>query len=42
MIPLYDEETEFKIKNNAEILLDFLDEDCLEYVHIDRENLCKE
>jgi tetratricopeptide (TPR) repeat protein len=42
MVPLYDEETEFKIKNNAEILLDFMDSECLEYVRIKRENLCKE
>jgi hypothetical protein len=42
LVPLYDEETEFKIKNNAEILLDFMDSECLEYVRIDRENLCKE
>jgi tetratricopeptide (TPR) repeat protein len=42
MIPLYEEEVQFKIKNSAEILLDFLDSDSLEYVRIDRENLCKE
>jgi hypothetical protein len=42
IIPLYEEELAFKIKNSAEILLDFMDSDCLEYVRIDRENLCKE
>jgi tetratricopeptide (TPR) repeat protein len=41
MIPLYAEETEFKIKNNTEILLNFLDSECLEYVHLGRENVCK-
>jgi tetratricopeptide (TPR) repeat protein len=40
MIPLYDEETQFKLKNNVHILLNFLDQDALEYVRIDRENIC--
>jgi hypothetical protein len=40
MIPLYEEETQFKIKNNVQILLNFMDRDVLEYVHIDRENIC--
>ena len=40
MVPLYQEEVDFKIKNNTEILLNFLDSDCLEYVHLDRENVC--
>jgi hypothetical protein len=40
MIPLYEEETQFKIKNNVQILLNFLDQDVLEYVRIDRENIC--
>jgi tetratricopeptide (TPR) repeat protein len=40
MIPLYDEETQFKLKNNVQILLNFLDQDALEYVRIDRENIC--
>ncbi|MDR1443735.1 MAG: suppressor of fused domain protein [Treponema sp.] len=40
MIPLYDEETQFKIKNNAQIFLRFLDHEALEYVQIDRENIC--
>ncbi|MDR0399987.1 MAG: suppressor of fused domain protein [Treponema sp.] len=40
MIPLYEEETQFKINNNVQILLNFLDQDALEYVRIDRENIC--
>jgi hypothetical protein len=40
MIPLYEEETQFKIKNNVQILLNFLDQDALEYVQVDRENIC--
>jgi tetratricopeptide (TPR) repeat protein len=36
MIPLYEEEAQFKIKNSAEILLDFMDAESLEYVRIDR------
>ncbi|GHV93856.1 hypothetical protein AGMMS50293_01760 [Spirochaetia bacterium] len=42
MVPLYTEEADFKIKNNTEILLNFLDSECLEYVHLDRENVCEE
>ncbi|MDR1902983.1 MAG: suppressor of fused domain protein [Treponema sp.] len=42
MIPLYEEEVQFKIKNNTDLLLSFLDKDCLEYVRIDRDNICKE
>jgi tetratricopeptide (TPR) repeat protein len=42
MIPLYEEEVQFKLKNNTDLLLTFLDRDCLEYVHIDRDNICKE
>jgi hypothetical protein len=42
MIPLYEEEVQFKLKNNTDLLLTFLDHDCLEYVHIDRDNICKE
>jgi tetratricopeptide (TPR) repeat protein len=41
MVPLYKEETEFKVKNNTEILLNFLDAEQLEYVHLDRENICR-
>jgi hypothetical protein len=40
VIPLYEEETQFKTKNNVQILLNFLDRDALEYVRIDRENIC--
>jgi tetratricopeptide (TPR) repeat protein len=40
MIPLYDEEIQFKIKNNAQIFARFLDREALEYVRIDRENIC--
>jgi tetratricopeptide (TPR) repeat protein len=40
MIPLYEEETQFKVKNNVQILLNFLDRDALEYVRVDRENIC--
>jgi hypothetical protein len=42
MIPLYEEETQFKIKNNVQILLNFLDREALEYVRIDRENVCED
>jgi tetratricopeptide (TPR) repeat protein len=41
LVPLYEEEAQFKIKNNAEILLNFLDDECLEYVRTDRENICE-
>jgi tetratricopeptide (TPR) repeat protein len=40
MIPLYEEETQFKIKNNVQILLNFLGRDAFEYVQVDRENIC--
>jgi hypothetical protein len=40
LIPLYEEETQFKLKNNAQIFLQFLDKSALEYVRIDRENIC--
>jgi hypothetical protein len=40
MVPLYEEETQFKIKNNAQIFLRFMDQEALEYVRIDRENIC--
>jgi hypothetical protein len=42
MIPLYKEEARFKLKNNAQIFLQFLDQSALEYVRIDRENICAE
>jgi tetratricopeptide (TPR) repeat protein len=41
MIPLYEEEAQFKIKNNAEIFLRFLDKSALEYINVDRENICE-
>ncbi|MDR2905930.1 MAG: suppressor of fused domain protein [Helicobacteraceae bacterium] len=40
MIPLYEEETQFKLKANVEMLLNFLDQDALEFVKIDRKNVC--
>jgi hypothetical protein len=40
MVPLYDEETRFKLKINAQIFSDFLDQEALEYVRIDRESIC--
>ncbi|MDR1972194.1 MAG: suppressor of fused domain protein [Treponema sp.] len=42
MIPLYEEETQFKIKNNVQIFLNFLNRESLEYVRIDRENICED
>jgi hypothetical protein len=42
MIPLYQEETQFKIRNNAQIFLRFLDQSALEYIRIDRENICED
>jgi tetratricopeptide (TPR) repeat protein len=42
VVPLYEEETQFKEKNNVQILLNFLDRDALEYVRIDRENICED
>ena len=41
IIPLYDEEMEFKVNNSAENLLDFFDDRMLECVDINRRNLCK-
>jgi hypothetical protein len=41
LIPLYQEEMDFKINNSTENLLDFLDGDILEQIRIDRENTCK-
>jgi tetratricopeptide (TPR) repeat protein len=42
MIPLYDEETEYKLENGAEALLKHLDTESLEYIHIGRKNICKD
>jgi hypothetical protein len=36
MLPLYDEEIEYKLKHNAEALLDLMDAEVLEYVKLDR------
>ncbi|MDR2517551.1 MAG: suppressor of fused domain protein [Spirochaetaceae bacterium] len=41
VIPLYDEEMEFKINNSTENLLDFFDDQMLACVDINRRNLCK-
>ena len=41
MIPLYEEESNFKINTSAQILLNFFDDEALEYVRIDRENVCE-
>jgi hypothetical protein len=41
MVPLYEEETQFKLKTNADLLLKLLDEESLEYVNIRRQNVCK-
>jgi tetratricopeptide (TPR) repeat protein len=36
MVPLYEEESQFKINNKAERLLSLLEDDALEYVRLDR------
>ena len=36
MLPLYNEEIEYKLKNNAEDLLELMDDDDLEYIKLDR------
>jgi tetratricopeptide (TPR) repeat protein len=41
MIPLYEEETQFKLKTNAELLLKLLDSKSMECVDIHRQNVCK-
>lgn len=40
MLPLYDEEMGFKLKNGAEALLEKMDDDMLEYMRPDRKNAC--
>ncbi|MDR1419409.1 MAG: suppressor of fused domain protein [Treponema sp.] len=40
MTPLYGEETDLKIQKGVNVILDLLDRDCLEYVRIDRRNVC--
>jgi hypothetical protein len=42
MVPLYEEESNFKINTSAQILLNFFDDEALEYVRIDRENVCED
>jgi tetratricopeptide (TPR) repeat protein len=41
MIPLYEEEADYKINNNAEKLLEFFDDEDLEYVKLNRKNVIK-
>ncbi|MDR1105312.1 MAG: suppressor of fused domain protein, partial [Treponema sp.] len=40
MVPLYGEETDLKVQKGVNVVLDLLDRDCLEYVQIDRRNVC--
>ncbi|GHS89564.1 hypothetical protein FACS189487_10040 [Campylobacterota bacterium] len=42
VIPLYEEELQIKIGAGAEFLMSLLDTEALEYVKLDRENVCKE
>jgi tetratricopeptide (TPR) repeat protein len=42
IVPLYEEEAQFKIRNNAQIFLRFLDKSALEYIRLDRENICED
>jgi tetratricopeptide (TPR) repeat protein len=41
MVPLYEEEANLKIQKGAETLLDLLDDTCLEFISIDRKNVCR-
>ena len=41
MIPIYDKELKYKLKNNAEALLDLMDDEDLEYVKLDRKIVTK-
>ena len=41
VVPLYDEELEYKLRHNAEALLDLMDDDALEYVKPARKNTVK-
>jgi hypothetical protein len=41
MIPLYEAEADYKIQNDAEKLLEFFDDDDLEYVRLDRRSVIK-
>ncbi|MDR1374753.1 MAG: suppressor of fused domain protein [Treponema sp.] len=38
MIPLYEEEADYKIQNGAEKLLEYFDDELLEYIKLDRKN----
>lgn len=40
MLPLYDEEMNYKLKNGAEALLGKMDDEMLEYMRPDRKNAC--
>ncbi|ULQ58581.1 suppressor of fused domain protein [Brucepastera parasyntrophica] len=42
LIPLYEEEMQYKIDNDAEKLLELFDGEDMEYVNIHRENVCKD
>jgi hypothetical protein len=42
MVPLYAEEAAFKRSNNAEELLQLFDNKELEYVRLDRQNVCED
>ncbi|MDR2186304.1 MAG: suppressor of fused domain protein [Treponema sp.] len=41
MIPLYEEEADYKIQNSAEKLLEFFSDEDLEYVKLDRKNVIR-
>lgn len=40
MLPLYDEEMDFKLTHGADALLDIMEDDMLEYICINRKNVC--
>jgi hypothetical protein len=42
IIPLYDEELEYKLEHDAKALLDLMDDAALEYVKIGRKNIVKD
>ena len=39
MVPLCDEEIEYKLKNNAESLLELMNDQDLEYIKLDRKSV---
>ena len=41
IVPLYDEELEYKLQNNAEVLLDLMDDEALEYIKPARKAVIK-